>query len=40
MTFNARDNYSYGCWGFQREHNVIHKMLKEDVNEQCQLIIL
>jgi hypothetical protein len=35
MTFN-------GCGGFQREreHNVIHKMLKEEVNEQCQLIIL
>ncbi|WJX47866.1 hypothetical protein P8452_34507 [Trifolium repens] len=33
MTFN-------GCGGFQREHSVIHKMLKEEVNEQCQLIIL
>jgi hypothetical protein len=48
MTFSSCDKFyigadgwtndSDGCRGF--EHNVIHEMLKDEVNEQCQLIIL
>ncbi|CAJ2631891.1 putative F-box/FBD/LRR-repeat protein At4g03220 [Trifolium pratense] len=48
MTFSSCDKFyigvggwtndSDGCCGF--EHNIIHEMLKDEVNEQCQLIIL
>ncbi|WJX12423.1 hypothetical protein P8452_02928 [Trifolium repens] len=48
MTFSSRDkfyigagrwtNCSDGCCGF--EQNVIHEILKDEVNEQCQFIIL
>ncbi|WJX79883.1 hypothetical protein P8452_62958 [Trifolium repens] len=48
MTFSSCDKFyigdggwtndSDGCRGF--EHNIIHEMLKDEVNEQCPLIIL
>jgi hypothetical protein len=48
MTFSSCDKFYIGagewtndfdgCCGFDR--NVIHEMLKDEVNEQCQLIIL